>query len=480
MCWRGGGARTWCVDDTHDGPPRTRRGRQGRRCHRRPRRLRHRCDGRRGNVARIRRSHRRGPRDSGGRDRRRPPSGVDRGGLDRSCRSGRPAGRIGRPRHRGCAAGFGVARRRCSGPGGRSGGGLRQDRADVRRTGDGHAGDRRDRRWLSREGPERKSAWRRRNRRRGRDGHRSERPGISAPGPVRRRLRRRCHRGQGTFDGPRPGARHRARRTPARVGARCGAGVGECAALRPVHRRRGLLARSRRHNGPLDLGGRSCWRRRRFTGRRRFCFGPRRRAGTQQAVPIGRQLADRHLRRRNDGTDHRGGGQCPADRGSRLGRRAGSPRQFSAASRGAGCAARRGEAGAHAGAGPRSRRTTSCPHRDGTAEGPATPAATASGGAQRRARTGGGARTGRSTPARCGSTGNPAADHPVAGPVCSTDSATTPVLQPAAARPDVVPGSELAVWTRRLHMGTAAATSAAVKPVDVQLLSCVERPAAAL
>ena len=28
MCWRGGGARTWCVDDTDDGPRRTRRGRK--------------------------------------------------------------------------------------------------------------------------------------------------------------------------------------------------------------------------------------------------------------------------------------------------------------------------------------------------------------------------------------------------------------------------------------------------------------------
>ena len=99
------------------------------------------------------------------------------------------------------------------------------------------------------------------------------------------------------------------------------------------------------------------------------------------------------------------------------------------------------------------RGATSCPHRHGTAEGPA-PRRHRSGGAQRRARPGGGgARTGRSTPARCGSTGNPAADHPVAGPVCSTDSAATPVLQPAAARPDVVPGPELAVWPRRLHHG---------------------------
>ena len=47
--------------------------------------------------------------------------------------SGRTAGGIGRPRHRRCAAGFGVARRRGARPGGRPRSGLRQDRTDVRR-----------------------------------------------------------------------------------------------------------------------------------------------------------------------------------------------------------------------------------------------------------------------------------------------------------------------------------------------------------
>ena len=66
-----------------------------------------------------------------------------------------------------------------------------------------------------------------------------------------------------------------------------------------------------------------------------------RRAGTQQAVPVSGQLAGRHLHSGNDGTDHRIGGQCPADRGSGLGRHGGASRRCGAASRVAGCAARR-------------------------------------------------------------------------------------------------------------------------------------------
>ena len=55
--------------------------------------------------------------------------------------------------------------------------------------------------------------------------------------------------GQGTFAGPCLGAGHRPRRTPAGVGARRCAGVGECAALRHIHHRPGLLTRSRRDHG---------------------------------------------------------------------------------------------------------------------------------------------------------------------------------------------------------------------------------------
>ena len=108
------------------------------------------------------------------------------------------------------------------------------------------------------------------------------------------------------------------------VGARRCAGVGECAALRHVHRRPCLLTRSRRDHGLPASPGRwrhhVPWRRRLIPGHRRHRFGPRRRAGTQQAVPVDGQLADRHLRSGNDGTGHRNGDQCPADRGSRLGR----------------------------------------------------------------------------------------------------------------------------------------------------------------
>ena len=118
-------------------------------------------------------------------------------------------GGIGRPWPRRRAAGFGVARRRRSGAGGRPGGGLRQDRPDVRRARDRHAGGGRNRRWLGREGPARKSAWRRRNRRGGRHGQRFQHRGITGPGPVGRWLRHRCRRGQGTCDRPRRGARHR-------------------------------------------------------------------------------------------------------------------------------------------------------------------------------------------------------------------------------------------------------------------------------
>ena len=48
-------------------------------------------------------------------------------------------------------------------------------------------------------------------------------------------------------------------------------------------------------------------------GHRRHRVGPRRRAGTPQAVPVSGQLAGRHLRSGSDGTGHRDGGQCPAD-----------------------------------------------------------------------------------------------------------------------------------------------------------------------
>ena len=87
--------------------------------------------------------------------------------------------------------------------------------------------------------------------------------------------------------------------------------------------------------------------------------------------------------------------------------------------------------------------TTTRAHLGGTAEGTARPAAAARGGAQRSARPGRAAtRTGPSA-ARCASAGDTAANHPVA----ATDCAATPLLQPAAAKPAVVPGSEGA-WPR--------------------------------
>ena len=139
-----------------------------------------------------------------------------------------------------------------------------------------------------------------------------------------------------------------------------------------------------------------------FPRRRRYRFHTRRRAGTQQALPLGRQLADRRLRRRNVGTDHRGGRQCPADCGSRLGGHSG--RHCSDTPRGAQCATHRREAGARAGgrpapAAPPPARLAHC-----TAERFACTGATASGGAQCRARPSG-TTTPRTAPARCGSAG---------------------------------------------------------------------------
>ena len=163
-------------------------------------------------------------------------------------------------------------------------------------------------------------------------------------------------------------------------------------------------------------------------GHRRHRVGLRRRAGTQQAVPVSGQLAGRHLRSGNDGTDHRIGGQCPADRGSGLGRHGGASGRCGAASRVAGCAARRAAAAAQDGPCPRPGGTTTCAHRHGTAEGTARPAAAASGGAQRSARPGRATTRTGPTAARCASAGDTAPSHPVA----ATDCSATPLLQPGS------------------------------------------------
>ena len=178
-----------------------------------------------------------------------------------------------------------------------------------------------------------------------------------------------------------------------------------------------------------------------FRESRRYRFH-RRRAGTQQAVPLGRQLADRRLRRRDVGTDHRGGRQYPADCGSRLGGHFG--RHCSDTPRRAQSATHRCEADARTGGRPRTGSATNCAARHCTAERFACPGATAGGGAQCRARPSGA--TPRAATARCGSAGDPAADHPVPGTVDSADSAATPT----GAKPAVVPRSELAAWSRRL------------------------------
>ncbi len=103
------------------------------------------------------------------------------------------------------------------------------------------------------------------------------------------------------------------------------------------------------------------------------------------------------------------------------------------------CAA--GRVAVHDGPRPRSGGTTTCGHRDGTAEGSARSAA-ASIGAQRSTRPGS-ARPGwpaaRAAPsaARCASAADTAAGHPVA----ATDSSATALLQPGS-RAAVEPGSE--------------------------------------
>ena len=146
--------------------------------------------------------------------------------------------------------------------------------------------------------------------------------------------------------------------------------------------------------------------RRRIRGHRRHRFGLRRRAGTQQGLPVNGPLADHHLRSGNDGTGHRNGDQYPADRGSRL-----------------------GEMTVHPGAAAPPTALQSAP--------PAAP--------QQVPNTVH-ARAGRSA-ARCGSAGDAAAaDHPVAGTVGPTDSSATPVLRPAAAKPAVVPGRTGPPW----------------------------------
>ena len=100
---------------------------------------------------------------------------------------------------------------------------------------------------------------------------------------------------------------------------------------------------------------------------------------------------------------------------------------------------------ARAGGRPRTGSATNCAARHCTAERFACPGATAGGCAQCPARPSGA--TPRAATARCGSAGDPTADHPVPGTVDSADSAATPT----GAKPAVVPRSELAAWSRWLR-----------------------------
>ena len=289
-----------------------------------------------------------------------------------------------------------------------------------------------------------KSARWRCNRRGGRDGHRPGRPGISGPWPVRRRLRRGRHRGQGTFEDlvsvpviapeePQLALARGAALASANAPRYDTSTIGLAYSQDPE----GTTAQSisvadvvghddacpdaadvvsepddvPERSKPFLLVGSSLT----------AIFIAGMLALTIAVVVNVRPTADQ----RSDDHD-------------------GASRHCSAASRGAQCAAYRGEAGAYDGPCPRSSGTTTCAHRHGTAQGSARPAA-ASGGAQRRARARGAATpcVSRSTPARCGSAGDPAATgHTVAGTVASTDSSAAPLLQPAAAKPAGLPGSE--------------------------------------
>ena len=108
----------------------------------------------------------------------------------------------------------------------------------------------------------------------------------------------------------------------------------------------------------------------------------RRRGGTPQAVPASGQLAGRHLRSGNDGTDHRIGDQYPADRGSGLGGHGHASGRCGAASRMPG--APPAPQLLPPTVPPPLRRHRHRAPRRGTADGTARPAA-ASGGAQRSA-----------------------------------------------------------------------------------------------
>ena len=160
---------------------------------------------------------------------------------------------------------------------------------------------------------------------------------------------------------------------------------------------------------------------------RRHRFGPRRRAGTQQAVPANGQLADRHLRSGNDGTGHRNGDQCPADRGSGLGRHGGASGRRGAASRV--CRVRRPP------------RRSSCPRRSlppprrhhhlraiATARLKVPPAPPPPRVVVRNAAPAPAAPppAPAASAARCASAGIPPLDHPVA----ATDSSATPFFNP--------------------------------------------------
>ena len=160
-------------------------------------------------------------------------------------------------------------------------------------------------------------------------------------------------------------------RTPAGVAARRCARLGECAALRHIHHRPGLLTRSTRARWstrwPWPMTPPT------FLGRdddHRTATRSTRRAGRPQAVPLVGSCAGRRLRGRSDAPGHHDGRQPPADVRANHGRAQGASERCGTSARGPESVSRRAAAGR-----PRWSRGATSRRRaaDGTAEDPPAP-----------------------------------------------------------------------------------------------------------